>query len=102
MVSDMDRALSFYTDILGLNLVKRYGDHYAELDAKGFMIALHPTSGKVTFGNNMSIGLGVLNFDETIKSLESKGVKFTMEKGGYIRLAHFHDPDGNQLFLAEN
>lgn len=102
MVSDMDRAIGFYVDLLGLTLLNRYGDHYAELDAKGFMIALHPSNNSVKVGNNVSIGLGVFNFDETIAQLEGTGLTFTFEKGGYIRLAHFEDPDGNPLFLAEN
>lgn len=102
MVSSMDKAIDFYVDMLGLKLLSRYGDHYAELDANGFMIALHPANENVSFGNNVSIGLGVFNFNETVKGLENKGINFTYEKGGYIRLAHFKDPDGNPLFLAEN
>jgi len=102
MITDMDQAISFYVSKLGLNLLNRYGDHYAELDANGFMIALHPKVEDVTVGNNMSIGLGVFNFHQTIANLQEEGIQFTLEKGGYIRLAHFKDPDGNHLFLAEN
>jgi predicted enzyme related to lactoylglutathione lyase len=89
-------------NLLGLKLINRYANHYAELDANGFMIALHPSNDSISKGNNISIGLGVFNFDETLFQLESKGIEFTFEKGGYIRLAHFTDPDGNCLFLAEN
>lgn len=102
MISNMDEAIDFYVNHLGLELVNRYSNHYAELDANGFMVALHPTTSDVSVGNNVSIGLGVYNFDETIQMLESKGISFSFEKGGYIRLAHFKDPDGNPLFLAEN
>ena len=102
MISDMDQAIDFYVNTLGLELINRYGNHYAELDANGFMVALHPTTNNVTVGNSVSIGLGVFNFDETIKLLENKGITFSFEQGGYIRLAHFVDPDGNSLFLAEN
>ncbi len=102
MVSSMDHAIAFYVDTLGLKLLNRYGNHYAELDANGFMIALHPANHRVSYGNNVSVGLGVFNFDDTVKELESKGIEFSFEKGGYIRLAHFNDPDGNPLFLAEN
>jgi len=102
MISNMDQAIDFYVNFLGLELLNRYSNHYAELDANGFMIALHPTNDTISLGNNISIGLGVFNFDETISNLESKGIKFTLEQEGYIRLAHFSDPDGNILFLAEN
>ena len=101
MVSDMDKAVAFYTDTLGLKLLNRYGNNYAEIQAADLMIGLHPSSEKITKGNNLSIGLGVVNFDQTIKNLNSKGIKFTMEEEGWIRLAHFTDNDGNSLFLAE-
>ena len=101
MISDMDQAIEFYQIKLGLELVNRYGNHYAEIQAPDLLIGLHPTKGKVVKGNNLSIGLGVINFDATIKELESKGIKFELEQDGWIRLAYFEDPDNNQLFLAE-
>lgn len=102
MVSNLGQAIDFYIDKLGLKLINRYDDHYAEIDANGFMIALHPHIQSVTKGNNISIGLGVFNFDQTIADLESKGIKLRLENRGYIRQAHFEDPDGNPLFVAEN
>ena len=45
-VSQMDRAVSFYTDTLGFDLVHRSGDHWASVDAgDGLMLGLHPVSG---------------------------------------------------------
>jgi predicted enzyme related to lactoylglutathione lyase len=102
MVSNMDRAIEFYIDKLELTLINRFGEHYAEIDANGFTIGLHPTNPSVIHGTAMSIGLGVFNFDETLAMLKSKGINSTLEKGGYIRLAHFKDADGNPLFIAEN
>ena len=102
MVSNMDEAIAFYTEKLELELVNRYGNHYAEVKAPGLMIGLHPTSDKVKVGNNLSIGLGVSNFDATIKNLKAKGIEFEMENEGWIRLAYFSDSDKNVLFLAEN
>lgn len=102
MVSNMDAAVSFYTDTLGLELINRYGDHYAEIQAAELMIGLHPASDRTTFGNNISIGLGVFDFDETLKDLKSKGIAFTMGTDEWIRIATFADPDGNPLYLAEN
>ncbi len=102
MVSDINAAIEFYAGKLGLELINRYGDHYAEIQAPGLMIGLHPTSDKIKIGNNLSIGFGVTEFDLTIKDLEAKGIEFTMEEDGWIRLAHFTDLNGNQLYLAEN
>ena len=102
MVSDMDDAIAFYIGKLELELINRFGNHYAEIQAPGLMIGLHPTSEKITKGNNISIGLGVINFDSTLENLETKDIKFKIEVDGWIRLAYFSDPDGNSLFLAEN
>jgi len=101
MVSDMDRSIAFYQDKLDLELVNRYGNHYAEIQAPGLLLGLHPTSKKVTTGNNLSIGFGVVEFDATIAELETKGIQFRIEQDDWIRLAYFNDPDNNELFLAE-
>ena len=102
MVSDMARAISFYVDTLGLQLLNRYGDHYAEIQAPGLLIGLHPSTANTTVGNNLSIGFGVRRFDQTIEELGDQGIHFEIEQDGWIRLAYFTDPDGNQLYLAEN
>lgn len=101
MVSNMDKAVEFYRDKLGLDLTNRYGDHYAEIQAPDLLIGLHPTTEKITYGNNMSIGFGVTEFDAAIRDLESKGIQFKLEQDGSIRLAYFTDLDNNELFLAE-
>jgi predicted enzyme related to lactoylglutathione lyase len=101
MVSNMDDAVEFYSVKLGLELVNRYDDHYAEIQAPGLMIGLHPASDKISTGNNLSIGFGIINFDETIKTLEGKGIEFVTEDEGWIRLAYFTDLDNNHLYLAE-
>lgn len=101
MISNMDKSIEFYQSKLELEVVNRYGDHYAEVQAPDLLIGLHPTSERVVKGNNISIGFGITEFDSTIKSLESKGIQFKLEQDGWIRLAYFADPDDNQLFLAE-
>ena len=100
MVSDMDQAIAFYQQKLGLELTNRYGDHYAEIRAADLRIGLHP-SPEVRTGNNMSIGFGVRGFDTVVKDLSSLGISFAVTGEGGRRLAHFQDPDNNQLFLAE-
>jgi len=102
MVSNMDSAVKFYSNTLDLELINRYGDHYAEIQAPGLLIGLHPSSEKTSTGNNISIGFGVTNFDKTIENLSAKGIEFTIEQEEWIRLAHFTDLDNNQLYLAEN
>ncbi|MCH8903262.1 MAG: VOC family protein [Bacteroidetes bacterium] len=102
MVSNMDSAVEFYSEKLGLELINRYGDDYAEIQAPGLMIGLHPNTENTTVGNNISIGFGVINFDKTIENLQAKGIEFTIEEEEWVRLALFTDLDNNALFLAEN
>jgi len=107
-VSDMERAVAFYTGTLGLKLMYRGGLGYTALDGgKGFEIGLHatypggPTPGA---GGSMSVGFYV---DEPIATvadrLRAAGVAVDRPKagGGPVQLAHFGDPDGNPLYLCE-
>jgi catechol 2,3-dioxygenase-like lactoylglutathione lyase family enzyme len=106
-VSNMDRAVHFYTDVLGLKLVYRFGDDWASVEVgKGLTIGLHPLSAKAQAGGSggMSIGLELSGkIEDAIDKLKSKGVHFGEiiddDKAG--RFAHFHDPDGNSLYLAQ-
>ena len=107
-VSDMDRAVRFYTETLGLTLKARGGPGYAALDGgKGFEIGLHgvhPGGPRPGPGGSMSVGFYV---DEPIgqvaERLRAAGVAVDGPKagGGPIQLAHFGDPDGNPLYLCE-
>ena len=40
---DMDRALAFYTEVVGLGLLRRDGNEWAELDGGPVRLALHGT-----------------------------------------------------------
>ena len=101
MVSNLDKAIKFYVETLGLELKNRYGENYAEIQCPGLTIGLHPVEDEVNWGNNLSIGFGVNNFDDLTKSLMNKDVKLEIKQDGWIRLAHFKDLDNNHLYLAE-
>jgi len=107
-VSDMDRAVEFYTGVLKLKLTNRFGNNWATVEAgKGLTIGLHPASPQYPApGAKGGIVLG-LEIDEpidrVIARLTEKGVRM---KGSVTRdepgaFAHFEDPDGNELYLWE-
>jgi catechol 2,3-dioxygenase-like lactoylglutathione lyase family enzyme len=105
MVSNMDRAVNFYVETLGLKLKSRYGDYFAQVEAPGTTIALHPSSkngpqpGK---SESLSIGLGVDNLESAMATLRDKGVTFSGEvEDGPVKLAFFTDPDRNPLYLSQ-
>jgi catechol 2,3-dioxygenase-like lactoylglutathione lyase family enzyme len=106
-VSNMDRAVRFYSEILGLKLAYRFGDHWASVEiGKGLTIGLHPASERSPAGRkgSMTIGLELAgSVHEAVKRLEAKGVHFAggVEEGKSGSFAHFEDPDGNPLYLAQ-
>jgi len=76
LVNDIEKAIRFYTNVVGLNLKAHYGDQFAQVEAPGTIIALHPfsSSGRVPAkSENMSIGFSVDNLDRALDDLKSKG-----------------------------
>src|SRR6185436_14166377 len=89
MISDMDASIKFYTEVLGLKLKNNYGGHYAEIDAPGLVIGLHPggKAGQKTSG--LSIGFMVTDFDAWVEDLKQKGVDAKTINDGWSRLCAF-------------
>lgn len=110
-VSNMDRAVRFYTEVLGLKLAYRFGDHWASVElGKGLTIGLHPGAAEGSANppgvvkHGMSIGLELSGkIEDAVAALESKGVHFAgvVNEGKSGKFAHFLDPDGNSLYLAQ-
>jgi catechol 2,3-dioxygenase-like lactoylglutathione lyase family enzyme len=108
-VRDMDRAVAFYTEALGLALKYRAGDHWAAIDAGGgFTLGLHPAGeGPPTPGvqGGVQVGFDVSGrMEDAIADLESRGVSFPggIQEDGAVRLAFFGDTDGNEHYLCEH
>jgi catechol 2,3-dioxygenase-like lactoylglutathione lyase family enzyme len=107
-VANMDRAVKFYSETLGLKLAYRFGDHWASIEVgKGLTIGMHGASADeppVERKGGPSIGLELSgSIEEAMKILESRGVTFhgLRNEGKAGKFAGFSDPDGNQLYLAE-
>jgi CreA protein len=105
-VSDLDKAIEWYGDVLGLELVYKLDQHgWCEMATAtkhvtiglGQTEELKPGSTTPTFG--------VADIEAARKHLESKDVRFdgdTYEIEGMVRLAMFYDPDGNSYMLAQS
>jgi predicted enzyme related to lactoylglutathione lyase len=100
----MERAVAFYRDVLGLPLLRRDGDAWAEFDTGPVRLALH---GRVDDRPTPSGGTAVFAVDDLEAArwtLEQRGVRFHEHVGevpGFARFATFEDPDGNVLSLIE-
>lgn len=107
-ITDMDRAVRFYNQTLGLKIAYRAGDHFCMIDAgHDFMIGLHPpgknapppgTSGATQIGLNVAQPI-----EQVVAELRSRGVNFhgPVIDDKAVKLAFFNDPDGNVLYLCE-
>lgn len=101
-VADIETALGFYRDALGLEPGPRYGD-WQEMQLPGpTRFALH-ASGQPPEGINAAVSLQVDSLDEAIAELAEldhhpvAGITDT----GAARFAGFADPDGNIVDLIE-
>lgn len=105
-VSDLDRAIDWYKDVLGFELVYKldqYGWCEMSTTTRGVTIGLGQTE-ELKPGSTTPT-FGVLDIDAARKHLESKDVRFdgdTYEIEGMVKLATFYDPDGNSYMLAQS
>jgi predicted enzyme related to lactoylglutathione lyase len=113
LVSDQDRALDFYTNVLGLE--KRAenptpdGPRFLTVGVKGdeFQLVLWPgTPGQAQPAMGRppaSITIETDDCHKTVDELKSRGVEFVSDvlefPWGYV--AQFQDPDGNRLQVRE-
>ena len=106
-VSNMDQAVDFYTDVLGLKLRMRAENYWAEVQAGDLVIGLHPASKNgMAPGTPGATQIGLLvdePIDDVVSQLKQRGVQFTgpVVDDGPVRLAYFADPDGNVYYLCE-
>ena len=104
-VSNLDKAVSFYTDVLEFKLTEKRDDlkfAHNQTNVTGLEIGL--SEGSTLSGTGAAvINIGVADVVAARTLLESRGVKFsgpTQVIPGKVSLAGFTDPDGNRLRLA--
>ena len=109
-VSDQDKALDFYTNVIGLekrvDVPTPVGPRFLTVGVKGqdFDLVLWPgTPGRAGEGT-AAYTLEVDNCRTEFETLKARGVKFESPDvlefpWGYV--ARFHDPDGNLLQIRE-
>lgn len=115
IVEDMDRALRFYTDVLGLRLGHRSGD-YAQLDTGATRLGLYTRGAMAkTLGMSLKppahdapgfeIGFKVPDVGEAYSELVGRGASAVMpptDRPWGQRTAYVRDPDGHLIELAQD
>lgn len=107
-VSNLDRAVEFYTSVLQLRVKTKIENEWVELDVgKGFVLGLHvPHEGTARPG---SVGAYNIELDVTRKLEEIQAELRTasrfevgeIERWPHVHLLSIKDPDGNALLLSE-
>ena len=106
-VSNIDRAVRFYTEVLGMKVEYRFGNDWASLKTRdGVTVGLHPASKESPAGRKGSITIGFEiseSIEKTVTAMKEKGVKFNgpIVDDKEIKAAHFEDPDGNEMYVVE-
>ena len=104
-VSNLDRAIDFYTNMLGFEMTERRNDlkfAHVTTNVPGLEIGLNEVAAPKGSGS-IVLNIGVANVVDTRKQLEARGLKFVGETviiPGKVALATFADPDGNVLRFA--
>lgn len=100
-VADMNRAVKFYSDVLGLE-VKFQSPGWSELATGETTLALHPASEENPPGK-MELGFRVSDLQKFHTEMTAKGVQFPMpprpqDFGGM--LAQFVDSEGSHISVS--
>jgi CreA protein len=101
-VRDMDIAVAFYRDVVGLTPLRRSGSEWAEFDAGPVRLALHGSEAAQPGGGTAVFR--VQDLDDARLQLERRGAPFDEHVGeveGFARFATFRDPDGNAVQIIE-
>ncbi len=99
-VSDMDSAIGFYRDTLGLTPAFQ-SPFWTEFDTGGSKIALHPASGENPAGT-VQLGLGTDDVDELCARLAAQGFEISSPPADMHgrRIARFRDLDGAEISVS--
>jgi CreA protein len=105
-VSDLESAIEWYKDVLGLELVYKLDQHgWCEMSTATKHVTIGLGQSEEVKPGSTTPTWGVLDIDVARTHLESKGVRFdgdTYEIDGMVKLCMFYDPDGNSYMLAQS
>lgn len=105
-VSDMNRAVKFWRDEMGLPLTSPGNtedfaeEHWVTLDAQGLEIAVHP-GGAEGDKDSPAFSLFVEDLAGALADIESRGVWHSGVQNPYpgVVFAAVSDPDGHPFFI---
>ena len=108
-VSDLDKSISFYKDLLNLDISAKFGSEEYQIVMLGKageakIELIFESNAKIENpGNGVSIGLEANNLDQLIDVLKEHGymVSGPMSPNPQMRFFFVQDPDGYTVQLVE-
>jgi len=103
LVQDMDRAMRFYRDALGLTVDQEEEDFATFAEGVGLMLAPEPIADELLNMNSVVISLHVDSVQDAFHELTQKGIPFFIaptDAGGFT-IASLRDSEGNILQLVQ-
>lgn len=109
-VTDIQKSIDFYSDILGLEIVRRFETGHGTIaflgkDETKIELISDGSNREISVGPDISWGFSVESLDDTIKMLDEKGIKIVagpIQPSPSIRFIFINDPDGMKIQLVEN
>jgi catechol 2,3-dioxygenase len=107
-VSDLDRAIAFYRDVLGFELMQRLGDQAAFLSAGGYHHHIGLNTWESRGGSPPPVGTtGLYHFAirlpdrpalaSALRRVLEAGIRIGASDHGVSEAIYFADPDGNGI-----
>ena len=102
VVKDLDRAIAFYKDVMGLEVFQHTpAMHWAEMKAKdGARLGLAESNDQeiISAGSNAIVCMNVKDLDVTLSVLKAKGAELigeVIEIPGHVKMQYVKDESGN-------
>lgn len=103
VVSDMDRSVEFYRDVLGLKLGYA-SPHWSQFEVGATVLGLHPAGETVSVNPEVGVSFGfyVDDLDAVLAEVTGRGARLMRRTDeGFGQLALLADPDGYTVQLCQ-
>jgi catechol 2,3-dioxygenase-like lactoylglutathione lyase family enzyme len=101
-VCSMDRAIEFYEGVLGLKVLRREANDWAELEAGDVVLALSGELATKPHQGGATVVLRAADLAEVERHLAANDVqRGRIEDMGGALMLQFFDPDGNEIVALQ-
>lgn len=100
--ANMEKSVTFYTEVLGLTLKNRHGIDWAEYDVGGIDLAISGELARKPAQGGATVVLKTDDIEGLRDALAAAAAKFDpIDDTGGAKMIGFEDPDKNRLFAVQ-